>query len=146
MAYTNPDSAAFKTNFVRDFQFSNDNVDQTKVMDIDVQKGLNAATGFINQGLFGSQDAYDTGYLNLAAHFMVMNLRASSQGIAGKYTWLDNSKSAGSVSEGISIPEDILKNPVYSMLAQTNYGAAFLLQVYPTLIGQMFTVCGWTRP
>lgn len=146
MAYTNPDIVSFKDNFARDFQYSNDNADQSKVMDIDIQKGLNAATGFVNQGFFASQALYDTGYLNLAAHFMVINLRASSQGIAGKYTWLDSSKGAGSVSEGISIPQRILDNPELSMLAQTNYGALYLQQIFPYLIGQIFTVAGYTNP
>jgi len=146
MAYTNPDITAFKENFVRDFPFSNDNIDQTKVMDLDIQKGINAATTFINQALFGDQTSYDTGFLNLAAHFMVMNLRASSQGIAGQFSWLSSSKSAGSVSEGITIPDRILANPVYAALTKTNYGALYLFQVLPSLVGQCFTVCGETLP
>jgi hypothetical protein len=113
-------------------------------MDQDITNALADAAASINDELFVSQEAYTSGYLNLAAHFLVMSLRASSQGIAGSYSFLEASKSVGSVSQSVSIPQQILDHPVLSMLAKTNYGAKYLALVLPYLAGRVFTVCGAT--
>jgi hypothetical protein len=82
--------------------------------------------------------------LLLSAHYMVMALRSSSQGMFGQYAFLLGSKGAGSVSEGQSIPQEILDNPTYSMLCKTTYGAKYLFNLLPVLKGASFTVCGGT--
>lgn len=142
MAYTKPTVSDFKTFFNRDFPYGATDVD---VMDTDISKAYMFADFNFNEGLFGSQEQFNLGYLLLSAHWLVMNLRSSSQGLAGKYSWLQNSRSVGSVSEGVSIPQHILDNPVLSQLSQTNYGAQYLELLLPLMVGQVFSVYGGTR-
>lgn len=143
MAYTNPSVTDFKTYFFRDFPYGST---MSTVQDQDITNALADASYNLNSGLFGSQAKYTAGYLLLAAHYLVTNLRASSQGVAGNYSWLEASKSVGSVSQAFSIPERILANPEFAMLSKTSYGAKYLLMVLPLLSGQIFTVCGGTQP
>ncbi len=142
MAYTNPDVTNFKDYFNRDFPYG---VTVNEVMDADIVKAETQASIFINQCLFGDQGTYDIGFLLLSAHYLVMNLRASSQGVAGKYPWLQTGKSVGSVSESFAIPERIEGNAEYTFLCQTNYGAQFLFMVLPQLSGAVFAVFGGTN-
>lgn len=146
MSYTNPTVNDFKTKFARDFPYADDSQDLTKVINADIQSAMSDVSITINQGLFGSQDLYTLGFLLLSAHFLVTNLRNSSQGINGQFEWLASSKSVGSVSEGISIPERILANPEFAMLSKTTYGAKYLFLILPMLSGVVYTVCGATKP
>jgi hypothetical protein len=141
--YVNPTLQEFISYFNRDFPYG-----QTPefVQNQDIQNAINDASVFINPSLFPGQAPYNVGFLNLAAHFLVMSLRASSQGIAGQFSWLNSSKGAGGVSEGISIPQWILDNPMFSVLTKTNYGLKYLFLVLPNLTGQCFTVYGPTHP
>lgn len=137
MAFTNPAVTDFKNYFVRDFPYSN--VDLTTVNDSDITNALADMIININQGLFANQSTYTAGALNLAAHYLVTNLRNSSQGIQGNFSWLQNSKGVGSISESFAIPARIVDNPVLGMLCKTTYGAKYLMMVLPNLVGQMFT-------
>lgn len=143
MSYTIPTVDDFKDYFTRDFPYGGSS---DKVTDDDIQKGIDDATAFVNEALFDSQTTFNVGFLNLSAHFMVESLRASSQGVNGSFSFLQNSRSVGSVSESIALPDRILANPEFSMLSKTNYGAKYLMLVLPGLSGQIYTVCGRTHP
>ncbi len=142
MAYTNPDLTAFQAYFNRDFPYGN--ADLTTVNDADVNKAISQMENTINPMLFPTQNVYTQGALLLSAHYLVMNLRASAQGIAGKFEWLTNAKSVGAVSGGFEIPDRIKANPELAILADTRYGVQFLGLVLPFLTGQMFAVAGGT--
>ena len=142
MAYTDPDVPTFKNWFNRDFPYGNS--DLTTVQDADITKALNLQANTINQCLFASQNVYTPGALLLAAHYLVLNLRASSQGIAGKYDWLTGSKGVGSVNSSFQIPPRILENPEFAILCSTTYGVQYLYLILPLLTGQMFSVAGGT--
>lgn len=142
--FTNPSVADFKTYFVRSFPFGTDM--NTQVLDIDITNAFVMTNTQINQALFSLQADYSVGYMLLAAHYIVMALRASSQGINGQFSWLESSKNVGPASSGLSIPQQILDSPYWSGLTKSNYGAQFLLMVFPKLVGSMFTVCGATLP
>ena len=144
MAYTNPTITDFKSYFVRDFPYGTD--PNTSILDQDIANAFQETQVNMNQGLWSSQATYNLGYLLLSAHYLVINIRSSSQGISGQFGWLQNSKAVGSVSEGLSIPQRILDNPMFSMLSKTNYGARYLMMVLPQLAGQMFSVEGTTQP
>lgn len=144
MAYNAPTIENFKAYFFRDFPYGTD--PNTSVLDADISKAFGQTNVNINQALFSSQEDFNIGYLLLAAHWLVIDLRMSSQGLSGAYSWVTTSKSVGSVSESFQIPERILENPEFAMLAQTNYGAKFLQLLLPRLTGQMFNVFGSTRP
>jgi hypothetical protein len=144
VAFTNPSVTDFKSFFVRDFPYSN--TDLTTVQDVDVSNALIEMSVNINPGLFANQQAYTLGALNLGAHYLVTNLRNSSQGISGQFNWLESSKGVSSVSEGFSIPQRILDNPLLAMLTKTTYGAKYLAQVLPMLGGAMFTTFADANP
>ena len=142
--YDAPTIENFKAYFFRDFPYGTD--PNTSVLDADIAKAYGQTNVNINQALFSSQEDFNIGYLLLAAHWLCIDLRMSSQGIGGSYSWVTTSKSVGSVSESFQIPQRILDNPEFAMLAQTNYGAKFLQLLLPRLTGQMFNVFGSTRP
>lgn len=144
MSYVFPSVLTFKDYFFRDFPYGEDPA--TSVLDADINKAYGQANVNINQNLFSSQADFTIGYLLLAAHFLVVDLRMSSQGISGTYAWVATSKSVGSVSESFQVPQRILDNPEFAMLAQTNYGAKYLQLLLPRLTGQVFSVLGSTRP
>lgn len=144
MGFVNPSVADFKSFFVRDFPYGTD--PNTSILDEDIAKAYQFTNVNFNPALFGDQGSYNIGYLLLSAHYLVMNIRASSQGINGQFNFLQNSKAVGSVSEGFAIPQRVLDNPDWAVLMKTNYGAQFLQLVLPQLAGQMYVVAGRTLP
>lgn len=141
--FTNPSVADFKAYFVRDFQYG---ATVDKVMDADITKAYGETAMNFNSALWPDQASYTMGYLYLTAHFLVMDLRASSQGVRGQYNFPQANKSVGNVSEGYAIPPQITDHPVYSMLSKTYYGAKYLFLVLPQLTGNIVAVCGSTQP
>jgi len=141
--YTYPSVADFKAHFFRDFPYGID--PDEHVLDADITKAMAEAKFGFNEALFSSQENFTLAFLYLTAHFLVMDLRASAQGLSGSYSWLTASKAVGSVSESYSIPQRILDNPALSMLTRTNYGAKYVLLIFPLLVGQAFIVCGSTH-
>ncbi len=144
MAFTNPAVADFKNQFVRDFPYGTD--PKVAVLDQDIANAFVKANININQELWDDQASYTLGYLLLSAHFMVLSLRSSSQGLNGQYNWAQNNKSVAGISEGFEIPQRIKDNPLFMAYTKTNYGAEYLNMLWPKLLGQTFTVCGSTRP
>ncbi len=144
MAYQNPSVADFKAYFTRDFPYGTDT--ETSVLDADIAKAFGQTNVNINPGLFADQGSYTIAYLLLAAHWLVWDLRASSQGINGQFSFLEQSKSVGSVSQSFAIPERIQADPYMAMLMKTNYGAKYIQLLLPQLAGQMYITHGSTRP
>lgn len=130
--------------FTRDFPYGTD--PNVAVLDTDITSAFNEVDITINPGMWCSQQAYSIGYLYLAAHLMVLNLRNSSQGLNGQYNWLQASKGVSSVSEGFDIPQRIKDNPDFAQYFKTNYGAKYLNMLWPQLGGVFFTVAGRTKP
>lgn len=143
MGYVQPTIVDFQQYFSRDFPYG---TTPNTVMDSDILKAQNQANANFNEGLFPNQGVYFIGFNLLTAHYLVMNLRQSSQGTSGQFTWNANSHSVGSVSESLSIPQRILDNPEFSFFTKTNYGTEYLMMVLPYLSGQMFAICGRTNP
>lgn len=141
--FIDPTVQDFKNYFNRDFEYGETTA---TVMDSDICKAYKNVNAALNRSLADDQCQFTLFYLLLAAHFLVMNLRASSQGIAGSYSWLQTSKSVGSVSESFQIPQYILDNPLLSMYAKTTYGAQFLMYMIPKLTGTMFGTPRRTNP
>jgi hypothetical protein len=143
MAFVKPTATDFKTYFTRDFPFG---TASNTVLDSDINKAIVEAGVNFNDALYSDQETYSVSYLYLTAHYLVMDLRASTQGIAGDFPWLTNSKSVGSVSEGLAIPEFMLKNPMLSHFGKTYYGVKYLSLVYPRIVGPIFASYGGTNP
>lgn len=141
--YTFPTVSDFKAYFTRDFVYG---VSNATVQDSDITKAFGEASYNFNSALFGSQANFTIAYMYLTAHFLLMDLRAASQGVGGQFSWLESSKAVGNVSQGFSIPQRILDNPEFSYLSKTYYGTKYLMLILPSLSGQIFTVAGGTQP
>jgi len=133
LTYQNPSVADFQGYFVRDFPYGTDPANN--VIDADIAKAFQMTNINFNPGLFGDQASYTVCYLLLSAHYLVTNLRASSQGI-----------NVGALSQSFAIPQRILDDPYFSVFTTTNYGMQYLQMILPQLCGQVFTVVGSTRP
>jgi hypothetical protein len=142
MAFIKPTATDFKSYFTRDFPFGTAN---NTVLDSDINKAIAEAGVNFNEGLFGDQGTYSMAYMYLTAHYLVMDLRASTQGISGSFPWMTNSKSVASVSEGFEIPEFVKNNPMLAHYGKTYYGAKYISLVYPRLLGNMFSSFGNTK-
>lgn len=144
MAFTNPTVADFKAYFTRDFPYGID--PNVAVLDADISKAMDLTNVNFSPALWSDQTSYNVGYFFLSAHYLVMDLRASSQGVNGQFAFLESGKSVGSVSQSFAIPQRVLDNPDWSVLMKTNYGAQYLQLVLPQLAGQIYTIHGSTRP
>lgn len=135
--------AEFKAWFYRDFPYSND---ETGIQDTDILKAFAEASMNFNESLFSTDDEKKLGFLYLAAHYLVIDIQNSSQGINGKYEGIMSSKSVGSVSVGYTIPDWVMASPIYSLLSQSKYGMKYLSLIIPLLIGNVGVVKGATHP
>lgn len=143
MAYENPAVADFKSTFYRDFPYGTDAA--ISILDQDITRAFTYTNININPDLFADQSAYSIAYLLLSAHYLVMNIRMSSQGLNGQFNFAQQSKSVGSVAEAFGIPQRVLDNPDWAILCKTNYGATYIQILLPQLAGNIFSVCGTTR-
>jgi hypothetical protein len=137
VAYTQPTIANFKTRFDRDFAYAVDQTDMAKVRDADITIGLTQASANFNPNLFASQAVFTEAFLLLTAHFLCVNLLASSQGLGGSAQWLTSSKAVGNVSESFAVPERILHSPFLAALSKTVYGMTYLTIISPLLVGNV---------
>ena len=142
--YNHPTIAEFKAYFTRDFPYGTD--PETSILDTDINKAFGQTRININPNLFADQESFSIGFMLLAAHYLVVDIRMSSQGIGGQFNFTEQSKSVGSVSQSFAIPQKILENPYFAMLVKTNYGAKYLELVLPQLAGAIFPVHGRTLP
>lgn len=142
MAFTFPTTDDFKAYFVRDFPYGTDPANN--VLDSDISSALNDAEMDFPQFLFGTQQMFTTACLNLAAHWLYLNLKAAG-GLSGQPNWIQTAKAVGNVSESFQVPQRIMDNPEFAMLSQTFYGKKYLFIVLPLLSGQMYTVAGRTK-
>lgn len=141
--FTAPTVAQFQAQFIRDFPYGTD--PNVSVLPTDITGAFNMVEININPALFCNQNAYTLGFLFLAAHYLVLNLRNSSQGLNGQYNFLQVSKNVAQVAEAFSIPQRILDVAEFSMYCKTNYGAQYLSWVLPQLTGNIFNACGTTQ-
>ena len=135
----------FKGWFSRDFPYS-DNGDLTGITDVDIQKAFAEASMTYNPSLFSTEDDQKLGFLYLAAHYLVIDIQNSTQGLNGKYEGIMASKSVGSVSVGYTIPDWVMAHPIYSLLSQSKYGMKYLSLIIPLLVGNIAAVRGATHP
>lgn len=138
---TPPTVSQFKTQFLRDFPYGSTT---DYVLDADITNAITMAGFHVNDSLFDSQTEYVFAYNYLAAHFLVQSLKQSAQGVAGGPQLLENSKSVGSVSHSLAIPQDILNSPTLSFLTTTYYGQFYVSLALPKTRGRVEVVEGTT--
>jgi hypothetical protein len=135
----------FKGWFTRDFPYSASG-DLSGITDQDLLKAFAEANMNFNPTLFSTVDEQKLGFLYLAAHYLVIDIQNSSQGLGGKYEGIMSSKSVGSVSVGYTIPDWVMGHPIYSLLSQSKYGMKYLSLIIPQLVGNISAVHGCTHP
>ena len=152
MAFQYPTVDEFKAYFNRGFPYQPPvvppdvpNPDEY-IQDSDIAKAFVQANMNINQGLFRDQALFSMCYMYLAAHYLVIDMQMAATGINGVYTWVEQSKSVGSVSQSFAIPQQILNDPYMSMLTKTKYGAKYVEMILPMTRGAMYISRGSTRP
>lgn len=136
--------AEFKTWFSRDFPYSDD--PNVGITDNDITKAFSEASLIFNPTFWDTEDNKKLGFLYLTAHYLVIDLQNSSQGINGRYEGIMSNKSVGSVSVGYQLPSWVTDNPVYSLLAQTRYGMKYLSMIIALMVGSVVSVKGATHP
>lgn len=146
MPYVPPSIDDFKERFDRDFAYSEDQTDKSKVRDVDITRGFTQAVANFNENLWGSQATYSEAFLLLTAHYLCTNLLNSSQGLGGAGQWLTNSKAVGPMQESFALPERIMKSPTLAALSKTSYGMTYLQMILPQLAGNVVGICGNTTP
>jgi hypothetical protein len=144
MAFVNPQVADFKGFFVRDFVYSTDI--NLGITDTDIAVSFTKVNPFINPEFFGDQTSYSTAYLLLAAHFMVLSIRRSSQGLNSQAGFILSGKGVGPVNSTFAIPQRILDNPELANLCKTGYGEEYIMGILPQLTGALFAAPRMTLP
>lgn len=134
----NPSVQDFKDYFVRDFPYGTDPA--TSILDSDIAKAYQLTNMTIYTGFCVVQSSWNVVYLLLSAHYLVTNIRSSSQGLNGSGALLAQSKSVGSVSTSYALPQTLSEDPAFAQYATTAYGMEYLNLVMPYLRGAMFTV------
>lgn len=143
MSYTPVTVDDFKSRFARDFPFG-DNA--SVVMDSDITNALNMAGVNFNEALWDTQATFAQMYLLLAAHFLVLSIRASSAGLNSQFSGLTASKGVGNVNEAYVIPDRVKNSPFLMGLYSTDYGAQYVTLLWPVLTGNVATIRGNTTP
>lgn len=112
------------------WQVINDN-EQNYVQDSDIERAFEEASGTFNKAFFNDCSTASMYFCYVAAHYLVMDLNAALNSTTMGFSGFVQSKSVGSVSESYGVPQWIVNNPVYALLAQTGYGRKYLLHIIP---------------
>lgn len=130
-----------------------DVTDLNYVQDQDVNKAITQTMVNFNQGLWGNpgnpedQAVFNAAFLAKAAHFLCLNLKASTQGLRGRGgEWLRNAFAVGDISSNYTIQETIGRSKILAPLMETTYGCLYLQMVSPRLVANVRSVIGWTKP
>lgn len=137
----------FKARFQRNWPYTVDPAEG--VTDGDITSALNDATLIFNPAMWEQGVELNTMFLELAAHFLVLNVQAA--GGLGIQGGLDSSgdlgvvtnKSVGSVSLTMEFAEALKNDPVFGPLMRTPYGARYASMAYPRTRGHMAVVAGF---
>lgn len=101
------------------------------VQDSDIERAFEEAKGSFNTALFSDCNTAQMYYCYVAAHYLVMDIYNASNALSMGFNGMVASKSVGSVSESYGIPQWVMNNPMFALLAQTGYGRKYLLHVIP---------------
>ena len=123
-----------------------DDTDLKKVTNRDISSAMAMTPPNINKGLFDDEASYQVGFNLLAAHYLVTNLLASSQGVKSQYDWLTIQRTVGNVNASFSIPSRVKNSVFLSTLMATRYGAQYVSLISPKLTGNVVVAFGATTP
>lgn len=139
--------ADFKKRFARDFKFG-DGMD--RVTDDDLARAMSDAMTVFNPRLFSVADGW-VGFLNLAAHFVVVNIQAvggldakpDGLGVENQAQGLLSSKGVNGISLSVVDPPEWVKRiPIFYQLWITDYGRKYVTMAQPKIVGNVGVVPG----
>lgn len=118
------------------------------ILDADITKAFNQAKAFIAPEIFGDDpvQTLQDAFMYISAHYLCLDMQMAKAGVNSQGSAILNSKSVGSVSVGMAIPEAYLKNPQWGYFAQTMYGQKYLSYVFPRIVGRFGIAFGATQP
>jgi hypothetical protein len=144
------DKDDFKTYFDRDFTFGESKL---TIRDSDIDRAIAEAGALFNRALgwvVGTD--LEIAYNFLTAHCLVTNIIAAGgidkqgKGTGSTGTFAINSKSAGPLSVGYALPQELVDNPVLSQFMTTKYGQRYLELLIPKIAGNFMIAGGGTQP
>ena len=117
------------------------------VRDSDVIKALTAAGVNFNCAFWMTQDEFNYAYLLKAAHFLCINLKASTQGLRGRGgEWLRQAFNVGDIGSTFQFHDRIARSRILAPLMETTYGSQYLQLIGPKLVANVRAVVGHTKP
>jgi len=114
-----------------------------EIRDKDIDSAIAEAQAVFNPGLFPDDDTTKQALYYLTAHFLQLDIDVVSSNGQAKFN--QSSRSAGGISESLSIPE-WMNEGEYGFYSTTYYGQKYLILAKPYLDGAVFVVNGGTLP
>lgn len=112
------------------------------VRDSDIEKAITEALAVFNGDLYETEAVCKLALTYLTAHFLTLDLESADGDGAPVHN--QTSRSVGSVSESVTIPEWMLEGE-FSMYVTTQYGIKWLQLTKPYLGGSVYAVQGGTQ-
>ena len=111
------------------------------IRDKDIEEAIEEALSVFNQDLYPTESICKKALLYLTAHFLKLDLDSSDSGGAPVHN--QTSRSVGSISESVTVPEWMLSGD-FALYVTTSYGVKFLTLSKPYLDGAIYSVPGGT--
>jgi hypothetical protein len=137
----------FKSHFDRDFPFAPTDKEDDKnyIRDKDILKAFAEAAVNFNPALFDDNEI-KLAFLYISAHYLCVDTKNSTLGLASSAEGFMASKNVGSVGVGYQFPQWLLETPLYSILGSTGYGLKFLGMIVNRARGNFGIAKGGTQP
>lgn len=117
--------------------------DLPEIRDSDINRAIAEAEAVFSEGIYPDDDAANQALLYLTAHFLYLDTEAGESG--GQPVFNQTSRSAGGISEGLSIPE-WMNQGEFAFYATTYWGQKWLMLSKPYIDGAVYSVPGATQP
>ena len=117
------------------------------VLDVDIEKAYFQAKQFFNNTLFDDATELLSYICYLIAHYLVIDLQMSQEGVNSTGYYIPNHTTVGDVSESYSNPTNSQGDSfILYQLNQTRYGQKYLSLISPLLVGHFNSIRGTTTP
>ena len=117
------------------------------VLDSDIEKAYFQAKQFFNPALFDNENDLLSYICYLIAHYLVIDIQISQEGVNSTGYYIPNHTTVGDVSESYSNPTNSQGDSfILYQLNQTRYGQKYLSLISPLLVGHFNSIRGTTTP
>lgn len=117
------------------------------VLDSDIEKAYFQARQFFNPALFDNENELLSYICYLIAHYLVIDIQMSQEGVNSTGYYIPNHTTVGDVSESYSNPTNSQGDSfILYQLNQTRYGQKYLSLISPLLVGHFNSIRGTTTP